>query len=113
MRRLLREITLHALAVVSLGIAAQATLAAPTAEPHRAVITRTQPVYPELARRMHIVGTVILRVAILPDGTVSAAHVESGHALLRQAAQDAVQHWRFVADPSASVCIVAIAFEDR
>ncbi len=65
----------------------------------RAIITRVAPTYPELARRMHISGTVVLHLTIQPDGSVSDAKVQSGHALLGPAAQEAVRRWKF--EPSS------------
>ena len=78
---------------------------------HRPVLVRTQPEYPELARRMHVSGDVMLRIEIQPNGTVIVARVESGHALLRQAATDAVLHWRFAPAPESSVQIIAVSFK--
>ena len=71
---------------------------------HRAIVSRVTPAYPELARRMHVTGKVVLLVSIDADGKVSSTKVESGHALLAPAAQDAVSHWRFApaAEPSES-----------
>jgi TonB family protein len=112
-RRSVRDLTIHTFAAASLLIAQPYTLAAPPSTPHRTVLTRVPPVYPELARRMHVVGEVVIRVVILPNGTVSETHVESGHALLRQAAEDAVHHWRFASAPghNSSEYIVAVVFE--
>lgn len=61
----------------------------------RAVVSKVAPVYPELAKRMHVSGVVVVLATVLPDGSVSDAKVESGHALLGTAAQDAVKRWRF------------------
>jgi len=83
--------------------------AAPT---HRAIVSRVSPAYPELARRMHISGKVVLLVTIQPDGTVSATKVESGHALLAPAAQDAVSRWRFAPNPEASESEIDVNFTD-
>jgi TonB family protein len=69
---------------------------------HRAVVSRVSPIYPELARRMHVTGKVVLLVTIDADGKVSGTKVESGHALLAPAAQDAVSHWRFAPNAEAS-----------
>jgi TonB family protein len=77
---------------------------------HRVIVTRTAPTYPELARRMHIGGKVVLMVTIQADGTVSATKVESGHALLAPAAQDAVTHWRFAPAPEASDSEIEVNF---
>ncbi len=77
---------------------------------HRAIVTRTPPVYPELAHRMHVGGKVMLLVTVQPDGSVSDTKVESGHALLTSAAQDAVKKWRFAPNPEASEAEVEINF---
>jgi TonB family protein len=77
---------------------------------HRAVVTRVPPVYPELAHRMHVGGKVVLLVVIQPDGSVSDAKVESGHALLTNAAQDAVRRWRFSPNPEVSESEVEVNF---
>jgi TonB family protein len=76
----------------------------------RAIVSRVSPTYPELARRMHVAGTVVLLVTIQPDGKVSATKVESGHALLAPAAQDAVSRWRFAPAPEASESEIDINF---
>ena len=61
----------------------------------RAIVSKVAPVYPELARRMHVSGVVVVQLTVAPDGTVSDAKVESGHTLLGAAAQDSVRRWRF------------------
>ncbi len=78
---------------------------------HRAIVNRVPPVYPELARRMHVSGTVILRVIIRPDGTVSETHIESGHPLLVGAAQEAVARWRFSPAPEPTTMNIDIVFD--
>jgi TonB family protein len=90
-----------------LFLCAGAALAAPT---QRAIVSRVSPSYPELARRMHVSGKVVLLVTIQPDGKVSATKVESGHALLAPAAQDAVSRWRFAPGPEASESEIDVNF---
>jgi TonB family protein len=86
------------------------TGAASAAPIHRAIVSRVSPSYPELARRMHVSGKVMLLVTIDPDGKVTATKVESGHALLAPAAQDAVSRWRFAPNPEASESEVEVNF---
>jgi TonB family protein len=76
----------------------------------RAIVARVSPTYPELARRMHVSGKVVLLVTIQPDGKVSGTKVESGHALLAPAAQDAVSRWRFAPGPETSESEIDINF---
>jgi TonB family protein len=80
------------------------------ADIHRAIVSRVSPTYPELARRMHVGGKVMLLVTIQPDGTVSSTKVESGHALLAPAAQEAVSHWRFAPNPDVSESEIEVNF---
>jgi TonB family protein len=89
------------------GVCAAATFAAPTP---RAIVSRVSPSYPELARRMHVSGKVVLLVTIQPDGKVSGTKVQSGHALLAPAAQEAVSHWLFAPGPEASESEVDVNF---
>src|ERR1700678_3752612 len=91
------------------GLAALATTVF-AADIHRAIVSRVSPTYPELARRMHVSGKVMLLVTVQPDGTVSSTKVESGHALLVQAAQDAVIHWRFAPNPEVSESEIEVNF---
>ena len=83
---------------------------APAQEPHRSILVRTNPAYPELARRMHVAGTVMIAASIRPDGTVAAAKAQSGHALLVNAAETAVRQWHFSPSAQPSETVVAISF---
>jgi TonB family protein len=67
-------------------------------------------IYPELARRMHVGGTVKLEVTIEPSGSVADVKVLSGHPLLGAAATDAVKHWVFEPGPESTVEEIAIDF---
>ena len=78
---------------------------------HRPVVSRVAAQYPELARRMHVLGTVIIRATVQPDGSVSSAHLESGHALLAPAALKAVSQWRFVPAADVDDVIIELNFE--
>jgi TonB family protein len=93
--------------IAALALCISTAAAAPT---HRAIVSRVSPVYPELARRMHVSGKVMLLVTIDAEGKVSATKVESGHALLAPAAQDAVSRWRFAPNTEASESEIEINF---
>jgi TonB family protein len=64
-------------------------------ETTRKVKTRVDPLYPELARRMRIGGTVKLQLVIAKDGTVKSTKVIGGPPLLIDASVDAVKRWKF------------------
>jgi TonB family protein len=51
--------------------------------------------YPEIARKTHTTGTVVVEVAINEQGRVVKATAESGPAMLRDEAVRAAMQWRF------------------
>ena len=59
------------------------------------IVSKSQPVYPEQARRTGTQGLVVLDVLIGADGTVRHLQPASGNAILAKSAMDAVQQWRF------------------
>jgi len=75
--------------------------------------TKVQPVYPELARKMNITGTVKIEVVVAPNGTVKDARIVGGHPVLATAALDAARKWRFEPAPSESSGIIDFKFEPR
>ncbi len=103
-----RRLPAHLLLLCALALGAGLTHAA--SNTHRAIITKVAPVYPELARRMHISGTVVVHLTVQPDGSVSDTKVESGHALLSPAAQEAVRRWRFEPASETTDLIVDVNF---
>src|SRR5271169_1380461 len=72
--------------------------------------SKVQPVYPDLARRMNITGSVKVEVVVAPNGTVKEAKVLGGHPVLAGAALDAVKKWRFEPATVESTGIVDITF---
>jgi TonB family protein len=53
------------------------------------------PVYPSVARTLRVEGVVVLDAQVNEDGNVVATTVISGPPLLAEAAQEAVQHWKY------------------
>jgi len=81
------------LSVVLVGIPS-----APAQESHEVlpkVVQHAEPIYPPLARQARIQGEV--RVKVTTDGeSVHDAEAETGHPLLRKAAEDNARTWKFV-----------------
>jgi periplasmic protein TonB len=79
------------------------------------VLTKVKPIYPEAATLAQVQGTVRLRAAIGKDGLVQSVELESGPAMLFQAASDAVRQWRFLparlnGDPVEDVTHINVTF---
>lgn len=98
--------------VALVGAFALAALPAFAADANRTVVSRVAPVYPELARRMHVSGVVVLKVTVSPDGSVASTAAASGHPLLVNAAQDAVKKWRFSPGSEQTESTVDVNFND-
>ena len=75
--------------------------------------SKVQPNYPELARKMNIVGTVKIEVVVAPGGTVKDARVIGGHPVLASAALDAAKKWRFEAAPVETTGVIDFKFDPR
>jgi len=74
---------------------------------------KVQPTYPELARKMNLVGTVKIEVVVAPNGSVKDARVVGGHPVLAGAALDAAKKWRFEPASTESSGVIDFKFEPR
>src|SRR5579863_9257241 len=75
--------------------------------------SKVQPMYPDLARKMNITGTVKIEIVVLPNGTVKDARVVGGHPVLASAALDAAKKWKFEPAGSESTGVIDFKFEPR
>ena len=73
--------------------------------------TKVQPVYPELAKRMSITGTVRLNVVVGANGQVKNTKALGGHPILVSAAMDAMKQWRFEPAAVESSGVVEFKFQ--
>ncbi len=83
----------------------------PSAADERKVQKRVPPVYPELARRMHLGGVVRILVTVAADGSVTDVKTISGNKMLALAAEEAVKKWKFVAGDSQSTVNIDVNFD--
>jgi TonB family protein len=79
----------------------------------RKISSRVAPVYPELAKKMHIHGTVRVEAIVRPNGSVKSTRVLGGNPVLVDAAQDAVTKWKFEPAQAESTEVVQLAFEGQ
>lgn len=77
----------------------------------RVVTSRIAPAYPELAKKMHIRGTVKVEAGVRPNGTVKSTRILGGNPVLIEAASDAVKQWKFATGPAETTEIVQLTFE--
>lgn len=99
--------------VVSMAwVAVLALAVAAYADESRAVVNRTKPVYPELAKRMNVQGTVAVKAVVMADGKVKSVSPLSGNPILSQAAQAAVKQWQY-APGAEEVITVEMTFSNN
>lgn len=77
----------------------------------RKVKTSVKPAYPDVARQMHITGTVRLEATVAPDGHVRDTRVVGGSPMLAQEASNAVKKWKYEETPKETVETVEIVYQ--
>ncbi len=80
-------------------------------EAKRKVLSKVVPAYPELARKMHISGSVKLEVIVAPNGSTKNTRAMGGHPLLVQAASDAVSKWKWAPSIQETTELIEIKFD--
>ncbi len=80
-------------------------------ESKRKVKFRTNPQYPELARRLNLSGKVKIEIVIAPDGHVKNDRVIGGNPVLVQSCLDAVKEWKFEPGPGEATQIIEFEFK--
>jgi len=75
--------------------------------------TKVQAVYPDLAKKMNLNGTVKVEVVVAPNGTVKEAKVLGGHPVLATAALDAARKWRFEPASTETSGVIDFKFENH
>lgn len=111
-RSLLALLTLAGKPVVA-PLSAQTQSAQAHEELTRKTKTKVAPVYPDVARRMSITGTVKVLVVVAPNGNLKSTKVVGGHPLLVNAAMDAIKKWKFEPAPEESTGIVEFKFQPQ
>ena len=77
----------------------------------RAVKSRVAPVYPEIAKRMHVSGEVKLEATVDAQGKVKDVKAVSGNRILAAAAEDAVRQWKFASGEGDATVDVSVDFK--
>jgi len=76
----------------------------------RRVVSRVVPLYPDLARKMHLEGTVKVEVVVAPNGTPKSNQVIGGNPVLASAAIDAINKWRWAPAPQETKELIELRF---
>lgn len=87
--------------------------ASPAASSDRKIISRAALVYPELAKKMHIHGTVKIEAVVRSNGAVKSTRVLGGNPVLVDAAKESVEKWKFEPAQAETTQIVQLTFDQQ
>lgn len=76
----------------------------------RKPINNPEPVFPELARRMHLTGVVKVTLLVGADGQVKSMEFQGGHPVLIDAVQTALKQWKYAPASSESKVLLEFKF---
>ena len=112
-RRLLRRaiVFLPALMIAAASFAPYSNRAFAEEHLERKIRVRVAPIYPDIARKMKLNGTVRVQIVVSPDGNVKETKVIGGHPILVTAAVDAVKKWKFDPASAETTGILEIRFD--
>jgi len=80
------------------------------AESKRKMITKIVPIYPMLAQKMGIAGSVKIEATVVPNGTVKSAAILGGHPVLAQAGLEAVNKCKWESASHETKEVVVLNF---
>ncbi len=86
------------------------TSAQEVVDPDRKIVTKVIPEYPNIARIMHIQGSVRIDVLIEPNGKVKSFDAKGGHPVLVESAEDALRRWKWEPAPHATHQMIELRF---
>ena len=95
--------------VLVLAVLALAWPESVSAQAERRVIAKPVPIYPEVAKRIALKGTVKIEATVGENGEIKHTKVIGGHPVLVDAALETLKRWKY--EPGKDETIVTIQFE--
>jgi len=109
----MRHFSITALIALSVGALVSTPSISSAQEPaqvKRKIVSQVVPPYPELARRMQIVGTVKVETLVGPNGKVKSTQVVGGSPVLAKAAVETIEKWKWAPAPQESKELIELNF---
>lgn len=82
------------------------------AQENRKAVSNPTPVYPEIARRMHLAGVVKVQVVIGTDGRIKEVKVVGGHPVLVDAVQETLKNWKYAPASGETTTLLQFTFRE-
>ncbi len=108
-RDIVRRAGSFACAILLAVLASFSIYTASAQSTERKVKSRTEPVYPDLARRNNITGTARVELLVAADGKVKDVKVLGGNPVLVQAVVNAVTKWKY--EPAQQESTIVVKFD--
>jgi TonB family protein len=83
------------------------------AQTARRALNNPQPDYPEIAKKMHLNGTVRVEVVIGANGQIKETKVIGGHPLLVNSTLMALKMWKFAPSNEESTTVLEFNFASK
>lgn len=112
-KRMRWRVTFLSIAVLLFTVATNAQNSTSSSASERKIANRVAPVYPDLAKRMHIHGVVRVEAIVKPNGTVKSTRALGGNPVLVDAAVDAVNKWKFEAAQAETTEVLQVNFDQQ
>jgi TonB family protein len=103
---MLKKFSPNPLLILALALA----FATPALAQERKAKESVPPAYPEMAKSMHLAGSVKVQITITPQGQVRDAKILGGHPLLADAAMRAISKWKYEPGPEETK-VVTVDFK--
>lgn len=97
---------------IVLAMAISLTAPCVPAQENRKVVFNPTPSYPEIARKMHLVGVVKVQVVIAADGKIKDVKVFGGHPLLVETVQEALKNWKYAPASNETTTLLQFNFHE-
>ena len=76
----------------------------------RKALSSPSPIYPELAKKMHLSGVVKVILTVGADGQIKNTEFQGGHPVLIDAVQMALKDWKYAPASSETKILVEFKF---
>lgn len=80
------------------------------AQEGRKILSNPTPSYPEVARRMRLVGTVKVQIVIAADGKIKETSFVGGHPVLVNAVEETLKTWKYAPGSGETTTLLEFNF---
>ena len=80
------------------------------AQEGRKILSNPTPTYPEVAKRMRLVGTVKVQIVIGSDGKIKETSFVGGHPVLVNAVEETLKSWKYAPGSGQTTTLLEFNF---